>query len=47
MEGGAVVFVCGSSGAMPRSVREALEAILGEEVMRGLEGEGRFLQETW
>lgn len=57
-EGGdGTVFVCGSSGKMPVAVRGALvdvfrrEGNMGEEeaeeALRGMEGRGRYMQETW
>lgn len=54
---GGKVYVCGSSGAMPKGVREALVDVLcaemqwgreeGEKWLEGMEREGRYLQETW
>jgi sulfite reductase alpha subunit-like flavoprotein len=51
------VYVCGSSGAMPKGVREALvDVMVKEEGMKreaaevyleGMEKSGRYLQETW
>lgn len=53
------VYVCGSSGNMPKSVREALvEVVAGagvegmdaeaaERYVDGMEKEGRYKQETW
>lgn len=49
----AIVFVCGSSGNMPREVRITLvEAIKGvvpdaEKFLLDLENQGRYIQETW
>lgn len=54
-----IVIVCGSSGAMPKAVREALKDVLAcepssgfnesqaEEVLVDLEKSGRYKQETW
>lgn len=52
------VYVCGSSGNMPKGVREALLEVLGqdesmkesgqvEDYVEQLEREGRYKQETW
>lgn len=51
------VYVCGSSGNMPKGVREALLEVIhknksmsegqGEEYLNQLEKEGRYKQETW
>ncbi|KAK4541359.1 hypothetical protein LTR36_008117 [Oleoguttula mirabilis] len=52
------VYVCGSSGNMPKGVREALVDVLvergdgltkddAEAYMDGMEKEGRYKQETW
>lgn len=49
----AIVFVCGSSGNMPRQVRITLMEILKgstenpENYLLDLEKEGRYIQETW
>ncbi|EGV60136.1 NAPDH-dependent diflavin reductase [Yamadazyma tenuis] len=52
----AIVYVCGSSGAMPRQVRQTIMDILEgrdsavEEVdqyLRVMENSGRYIQETW
>lgn len=53
-----VIIVCGSSGAMPKAVRQALEDVLAdntrthgrihaEQILLQLEKEGRYKQETW
>ncbi|KAK6335803.1 NAPDH-dependent diflavin reductase [Orbilia blumenaviensis] len=54
---GGVVYVCGSSGRMPQAVREALIEVFtevggksrddAEAYLLGMEGEGRYRQETW
>ncbi|KAB8648456.1 hypothetical protein FH972_026114 [Carpinus fangiana] len=54
---GGVVYVCGSSGAMPAAVREAvtdalaehggMERAEAEETLRRMEKAGRYQQETW
>ena len=54
---GGVVYVCGSSGQMPKAVRAALVDVLrerggmdegkAEEFLAGMEREGRYRQETW
>lgn len=52
------VYVCGSSGNMPKGVREALVDVLAvaeglgkreeaERYLNGMEKEGRYKQETW
>ena len=52
------IYICGSSGNMPKGVREALLEILGTEEVLGsredaeayldrMEKEGRYKQETW
>ncbi|KAK6533714.1 NAPDH-dependent diflavin reductase [Orbilia ellipsospora] len=51
------VYVCGSSGRMPQAVREALIEVFeevggmkrdeAEAYLLGMEGEGRYRQETW
>ncbi|KAK6504412.1 NAPDH-dependent diflavin reductase [Arthrobotrys conoides] len=56
-EMGGVVYVCGSSGRMPQAVREALIEVFvevggkeredAEAYLLGMEGEGRYRQETW
>ena len=56
-ESGGMVYVCGSSGKMPKAVRAALVDIFrecggldegdAERVLEGLEKEGRYKQETW
>lgn len=53
----AIIYVCGSSGAMPRQVRITIVTILeetqqwtvqeAEEYVAKMEREGRYLQETW
>jgi len=53
----AIIFVCGSSGNMPKGVREALidviikgqscEYEIAEKYLDGLEKRGRYKQETW
>lgn len=53
----AIVFICGSSGAMPREVRITLVEILvkcgsmkdtdADEYLMNMENTGRYLQETW
>lgn len=52
-----VLYVCGSSGRMPSAVREALVEVFEREggmgrgeaegVLKGMEVEGRWRQETW
>lgn len=51
---GALVYVCGSSGAMPREVRLTLVEILDKsghpspaDFLVSLENSGRYIQETW
>ena len=54
---GGKVYVCGSSGNMPKGVREALVDVLAEEggmrreeaegYLEAMEREGRYKQETW
>ena len=53
---GSTVIVCGSSGAMPKAVRQALVDVLdksgaretnGEAMLSQLEKAGRYKQETW
>ncbi|KAF3152420.1 NAPDH-dependent diflavin reductase [Orbilia oligospora] len=56
-EMGGFVYVCGSSGRMPQAVREALIEVFvevggkeredAEAYLLGMEGEGRYRQETW
>ena len=56
-EGGGLVYVCGSSGKMPKAVRAALVDVFrecggldegdAERVLKGMEKEGRYKQETW
>ncbi|KAF3902874.1 hypothetical protein AA313_de0208153 [Arthrobotrys entomopaga] len=56
-EMGGAVYVCGSSGRMPQAVREALIEVFeevggmgreeAEGYLLGMEGEGRYRQETW
>lgn len=56
-DSGALVYVCGSSGTMPKAVRVALtEAFTkcgnmhqgeAEAYLQGMEKEGRYKQETW
>lgn len=51
------IYVCGSSGAMPKGVREALVDVMvrekgmereaAEVYLEGMEKSGRYLQETW
>lgn len=54
----AVIYLCGSSGAMPKQIRITLKSILeemvedfdntsAEEVIFNMEKNGRFIQETW
>lgn len=53
----AIVFICGSSGAMPREVRITLVEILmkfgkmkdteADDYLMDMENGGRYLQETW
>lgn len=57
MDGRGKVYVCGSSGNMPKGVREALVDVLTEEggmskaeaeaYLDGMEKTGRYKQETW
>ena len=58
IEDGASIYVCGSSGAMPKAVREAILYAIqestqkwdreqAEEILRRLEGEKKYIQETW
>lgn len=56
LEENAIVFVCGSSGNMPRQVRVTLTEILkkagleesgAEEYLLKMEISGRYIQETW
>lgn len=53
-----VIYLCGSSGKMPREVRITLQTILketvegwsdfeAEEYILGMEQSGRYIQETW
>ncbi|KAI4266990.1 MAG: hypothetical protein LQ337_008579 [Flavoplaca oasis] len=52
-----IVYVCGSSGKMPRAVRAALvqifvdcgqkEESIAEDYLQAMEKEGRYKQETW
>lgn len=53
-----VIYLCGSSGKMPREVRLTLQTILketvqgwsdfeAEEYILGMEQSGRYIQETW
>lgn len=52
-----LVFVCGSSGKMPQAVRQALVDVFVKEggmdietaegYLKGMEKQGRYLQETW
>ncbi|KAL9033921.1 MAG: hypothetical protein Q9180_005691, partial [Flavoplaca navasiana] len=52
-----IVYVCGSSGKMPRAVRAALveifvifgriEVSIAEDYLQAMEKEGRYKQETW
>ena len=56
-DGGGIVYVCGSSGTMPKAVRAALVDVFrecggmdeggAEEWLEGMEREGRYKQETW
>lgn len=56
-EAGGIVFVCGSSGSMPKAVREALidvfvrkgemERKAAETYLGRMEKIGRYVQETW
>lgn len=52
----AIVYVCGSSGPMPRQVRETLVSILENgllsqqqalDYLHQMENSGRYIQETW
>lgn len=53
----AIVFICGSSGAMPREVRITLVEVLvkfgkmndteADDYLMNMENTGRYLQETW
>lgn len=52
----AIIFVCGSSGNMPRQVRMTLVEILkqggpenldAEQYLLDMENSGRYIQETW
>ena len=57
VELGGVVYVCGSSGKMPKAVRAALADVFREEgnideraaekYLESMEKEGRYQQETW
>ena len=52
-----IVYVCGSSGSMPKSVRTALVSVfrrvgridqeVAENYLQTMERDGRYLQETW
>lgn len=52
-----IVYVCGSSGKMPRAVRAALVKIFvdcgqmeestAEDYLQAMEKDGRYRQETW
>ncbi|KAL8641870.1 MAG: hypothetical protein Q9226_008576 [Calogaya cf. arnoldii] len=54
---GGIVYVCGSSGKMPRAVRAALveifvdrgkmDNLIAEDYLQAMEKEGRYKQETW
>lgn len=52
---GAIIYVCGSSGNMPKAVKAALVDVMtkdgnveeAEKNMEYLEREGRYIQETW
>lgn len=56
-DSGALVYVCGSSGKMPKAVRVALTETFtqcgsmrqgdAEAYLQGMEKEGRYKQETW
>lgn len=56
-DGGGIVYVCGSSGNMPKAVRAALVDVFRERggmdqegaegVLEAMEKEGRYKQETW
>ena len=56
-EAGGMVYVCGSSGRMPKAVRTALTEAFSqhgnmqqrdaEAYMQAMEKEGRYKQETW
>lgn len=56
-EGRGLVYVCGSSGKMPKAVRAVLVDVFrecgalddrgAERVLEGMEKEGRYKQETW
>lgn len=44
---GGIVFLCGSSGAMPDSVREGIDEVVASGTVDHLEEKGRWWQETW
>lgn len=56
-KGGAIVYVCGSSGKMPKSVRASLvdvfqisggmNEVAADHYLQAMEKEGRYKQETW
>ena len=56
-QSGGILYVCGSSGNMPRGVRASLIEVFkvrgamsqagAEEYLQGMEKEGRYRQETW
>lgn len=41
------VYVCGSSGAMPRQVRDTIAEIVGVDYLQQMESSRRYIQETW
>lgn len=51
----AIIYLCGSSGSMPREVRETIIDILAQKLTRQeaesyllqMENNGRYIQETW
>ncbi|RDW61632.1 hypothetical protein BP5796_11524 [Coleophoma crateriformis] len=57
LDQGAIVYICGSSGKMPKAVRQALVSVLeehkslerkdAEERLEAMEKGGKFVQETW
>ncbi|MCJ1466379.1 NAPDH-dependent diflavin reductase [Pseudocyphellaria aurata] len=56
-KGGAIVYICGSSGRMPKGVRASLldvfqisggmNEVAADHYLRTMEKEGRYKQETW
>ncbi|KAG4443879.1 hypothetical protein IFR05_000645 [Cadophora sp. M221] len=59
LKGGAFIFVCGSSGSMPKAVRQAFVDVIEEKygniqsreeadhIFAAIEAVGRYKQETW